>query len=107
MDKVKAWKMYALVFDRQKQVEDNALATLRTIAAEVGYDAKALEASVKSKARELDTMLAGDAADASALGFVGTPYFLVNNMVLRGALPMENFVDAVEMALAKTNTAAK
>ena len=40
-----------------------------------------------------------------ALGFVGTPYFIVNNMVLRGALPMENFIDAVEMAL--KHTAAK
>ena len=105
MDKVKAWKMYALLFDRQKQVEENTLAALREIAAESGFDAKALEASVKSKAKELDAMLAADAADANALGFVGTPYFLVNNMVLRGALPMENFVDAVDMAL--KHTAAK
>ena len=60
---------------------------------------------MKSKAKELDALLAGDAADASALGFVGTPYFLVNNMVLRGALPMENFIDAVDMAL--KHTAAK
>ena len=104
-DKTKAWKMYALLFDRQKQVEDNTLAALREIAAEVGFDAKTLEASVKSKAKELDAMLAADAADANALGFVGTPYFLVNNMVLRGALPMENFVDAVDMAL--KHTAAK
>ena len=107
MDKVRAWKMYALIFDRQKQVEESALATLRAIASEVGYDAKTLEASVRSRAKELDAVLAGDAADATALGFVGTPYFLVNNMVLRGALPMENFADAVEMALANTNTAAK
>ena len=60
---------------------------------------------MKSKAKELDALMAGDAADANALGFVGTPYFIVNNMVLRGALPMENFIDAVEMAL--KHTAAK
>lgn len=105
MDKAKAWKMYALIFDRQKQVEDDVLSAMRAIAAEAGFDAKALEFAVKSKAKELDAMMAGDAADANALGFVGTPYFLVNNMVLRGALPMENFIDAVEMAL--KNTAAK
>ena len=99
MDKAKAWKMYVLLFDRQKEVEDDVLSAMRSIAAESGLDAKALEASVKSKAKELDAMMAGDAADANALGFVGTPYFLVNNMVLRGALPMENFIDAVEMAL--------
>lgn len=101
MDRAKAWKMYALIFDRQKQVEDNVLSAMRTIAAEAGFDAKAVEAAVKSKAKELDAMMAGDAADANALGFVGTPYFLVNNMVLRGALPMDNFIDAVEMALNK------
>ena len=105
MDKAKAWKMYALIFDRQKQVEDDVQNTIRAIASECGFDVKALEASVKSKAKELDAILAGDAADANALGFVGTPYFLVNNMVLRGALPMENFIDAVEMAL--KNTPAK
>ncbi len=105
MDKAKAWKMYAIIFDRQKQVEDDALTAMRAIAAEAGFDAKAVEAAVKSKAKELDAMMAGDAADANALGFVGTPYFLVNNMVLRGALPMENFIDAVDMAL--KNTAAK
>ncbi len=104
-DKAKAWKMYALLFDRQKQVEDDVLSAVRSIAAEAGFDAKALEAAVKSKAKELDAMMAGDAADANALGFVGTPYFLVNNMVLRGALPMENFIDAVDMAL--KHTAAK
>ena len=105
MDKAKAWKMYALTFDRQKQVEEDVLSAMRAIAAEAGFDAKAVEAAVKSKAKELDALMAGDAADANALGFVGTPYFIVNNMVLRGALPMENFIDAVEMAL--KHTAAK
>ncbi len=104
-DKAKAWKMYALIFDKQTQVEDDPLPSLRTIAADAGFDAKALEADVKSKAKDLDAMLAGDAADANALGFVGTPYFLVNNMVLRGALPLDNFIDAVDMAL--KHTAAK
>lgn len=102
LDKAKAWKIYALFFDKQNQVEEGGLAAIRTIAAEAGFNAKELEAQVKSKKKDLDAILSGDAADASALGFVGTPYFLVNNMVLRGALPLENFVDAVEMALSRT-----
>ncbi len=99
MDRTKAWKMYALIFDRQKQVEDDPLSAMRSIAADAGFDSKALEAAVKSKEADIDAMLQGDAADAKNLGFVGTPYFLVNNMVLRGALPLDNFIDAVEMAL--------
>ncbi len=101
MDKAKAWKLYAFAFDRQKELEADVMATMRAISTEVGLDAKRLEADLKSNSGAYEAILDGDAADASALGFVGTPYFLVNNMVLRGALPMENFVDAVEMALKK------
>ena len=39
--------------------------------------------------------------EADALGFVGTPYFLVNDLVVRGALSLEDFSTAVDMALAK------
>ena len=99
MDRAKAWKMYALIFDRQKQVEEDTLSAMRIIASDAGFDAKALEAAVKNKAAVIDALLQGDAADAKNLGFVGTPYFLVNNMILRGALPLDNFIDAVEMAL--------
>lgn len=103
LDKAKAWKLYALFFDKQNQLEEGGLTAIRAIAEEAGFNAKELEAQVKSKKKDLDAILSGDAADASALGFVGTPYFLVNNMVLRGALPLENFVDAVEMALSRTS----
>jgi protein-disulfide isomerase len=101
-DKAKAWKLYGLIFDRQQKVENDTLPALREIASESGFDVKKLEAEVSGKNQYFNTMIDEDAADASALGFVGTPYFLVNNMVLRGALPMENFVDAVEMALKNT-----
>ena len=98
-DKAKAWKLYALAFDRQQEVEADAADAMRRIAQEVGLDVAKLENSLKTDSNKWASILDGDAADARALGFVGTPYFLVNNMVLRGALPMENFVDAVEMAL--------
>lgn len=103
MDKVKAWKLYAYTFDRQKEVEGNATETLRSIAAEVGFDVKALEAEMFKRTGEFNTMMQVDAADARALGFVGTPYFLVNDLVIRGALPLESFSDAVELALKHNN----
>lgn len=101
MDKAKAWKLYALTFDRQQQVEADVPAGMKAIAAEVGFDVKRLEAEVKGQAARWKGIIDGDMADAKALGFVGTPYFLVNDMVLRGALPMDNFVDATELALKK------
>ena len=43
IDKAKAWKMYALTFDRQKEVEEASTKTLRAIAREVGFDVKQVE----------------------------------------------------------------
>ena len=37
--------------------------------------------------------------DAQKLGIEGTPYFLVNNLVVRGALPLDLFKSAIDMAL--------
>lgn len=99
-DKAKAWKMYALTYDRQQEVEADVHGSMRAIAKETGFDVAALEADMKKYAREIGELMDADAAEAHALGFVGTPYFLVNDLVIRGALPLENFTDAVDMALA-------
>ena len=37
-----------------------------------------------------------------ALAVEGTPYFLVNNLVVRGALPQDLFKSAIEMALSNS-----
>ncbi|MBQ9105326.1 MAG: thioredoxin domain-containing protein [Mailhella sp.] len=101
IDKAKAWKMYALTFDRQKEVEEASTKTLRAIAREVGFDVALLETAVKAQTAEFEAQMDADAAEASRLGFVGTPYFLVNDLIVRGALPLENFSEAVEMALSQ------
>ena len=101
MDKAKGWKMYALSFDRQKEVEASPDATMRAIAREVGLDAAKLESAMKAQFKEFGDMMDADAQEADALGFVGTPYFLVNDLVVRGALSLEDFSKAVDMALAK------
>lgn len=101
LDKAKAWKFYALLYDRQKELETDAAASLRALAAEAGFDVKALEAEVVRTSKDSDAQMQVNAADARNLGFVGTPYFLINDMIIRGALPLDNFVDAVELALQK------
>ncbi|MBR4424148.1 MAG: DsbA family protein [Mailhella sp.] len=101
MDKAKAWKFYALLFDRQQKIESDPLPALRATAAEAGLDAKALEAAAHANAAAFEALMDEDAAEAHSLGFVGTPYFLVNDLVIRGALPLDNFIDATELALSK------
>ncbi len=101
LDKAKAWKMYALTFDRQKEVEDSVDSSMRAIAKDAGFDVARLEAALAAQTAELNAMMDADAAEAQRLGFDGTPYFLVNDLIVRGALSLENFSDAVEMALAQ------
>ena len=99
IDQAKAWKFYALLFDSQSRFASDPLAVLRSTAEKAGLDAKKVEARVASQRKAIDTLIAEDQEDAKRLGFAGTPYFLVDDMVIRGALPLENFVDAVELAL--------
>lgn len=99
LDRDKARKFYATLYDRQQKVEDDTIVALRAIAGEVGYDVKALEAEVNGNAKKYEDMINADAAEARSLGFAGTPYFLVNDLVIRGAVPLDNFIDAVELAL--------
>lgn len=98
-DPAKAWRLYALLFDAQQRFMADPQTVLTELAATAGLDAKAIEADLKANAKSYDEIIDADVADAKRLGFSGTPYFLVDNMVIRGALPLENFIDAVELAL--------
>lgn len=97
-DMKKAWGFYGLLFDAQKQLMDSPLPTLKETAARAGLDVKALEADLRKNAQAIDLIVATDIREAKELGFAGTPYFLVNNLVVRGAVPLETFIDAVEFA---------
>ncbi len=99
MDREKASKVYAAIFDRQQKVEDDPVTALRAIAQEAGYDVKLLEAEVSGNAKSYEDLMTADSNEARGLGFAGTPYFLVNDLVIRGAVPLDNFVDAVELAM--------
>ena len=99
LDKAKAWKMYALAFDRQDNVEADATGTMRAIAKECGFNVDVLEGEVNMNSKAFSVMMDQDAADAKALGLVGTPYYLVNDIIVRGAIPFENFSEAIDLAL--------
>lgn len=98
-DPVKAWNFYALLFERQRAYVSDQDAVLAAAAKDAGLDPKAIQTDLKTNAKAIDAIIEADKADAKALGFNGTPYFLVNDLIIRGALPLENFIDAVEMAL--------
>ncbi|WP_353119447.1 thioredoxin domain-containing protein [Nitratidesulfovibrio sp.] len=96
-DGKKAWAFYETVFrDREKLVAEGE-SFLKKAAAEAGLDMKRLAQDIKGK--KVKDSIEEDMAEARALNVQGTPYFLVNDLVIRGSLPLDLFSDAVDMAL--------
>ena len=96
-DADKGWRLHDLLFQRIDLMEQGGDAFIKTLAEEIGLDYKKLRADAASS--RVEKILASDRAEADALGITGTPFFLVNNLVIRGALSEELFEEAVKMAL--------
>ena len=93
----KAWQFYKALFaDRDKLIAEGE-AFLKKTAEGLNVDMKRLAKDVHSK--KVTDIIAEDQMDAQKLGIEGTPYFLVNNLVVRGALPLDLFKSAIDMAL--------
>ena len=60
-------------------------------------EAKKLAADVKRK--DVRAEVDADIAEGQRIGVQGTPYFLINNLVARGALSSDLFKEAINMAL--------
>jgi protein-disulfide isomerase len=93
---VKFWAMHERLFANQRDLERPAL---ERYAAEIGLNMarfrSALDAGTHRAAIEADMAL------ASRIGASGTPAFFVNGRVVRGAQPVEVFVEVIDAELAK------
>ena len=96
-DEAKAWKFYDLLFAGAPRIAEEGETFLRAAAEEAGLDTKLLAQELK-KGTRISAILDEDMADAKKLGFDGTPNFLVNDLVVKGALPLEFFSEAINMA---------
>ena len=95
-DADKAWEFYNLMFANRDRLLAEGEPFIKESAQKLGVDIKRLARDVRGK--KVSDILAEDQKDAQKLGVEGTPYFLVNDLVVRGALPLDLFRDAVEMA---------
>lgn len=95
-DEKKAWEFYKKMFAHRENLLAEGEPFIKKTAKELDLDLKKLEKDVKGK--KVKEIMAEDQEDAQKLGVEGTPYFLVNNLVVRGALPPELFRNAIEMA---------
>ncbi|MCR5813765.1 MAG: thioredoxin domain-containing protein [Desulfovibrio sp.] len=97
-DEAKAWQFYNLMFDESDKLKAENERFLRKTAKDLKLNMSKLENDVRSN-KKIKTLLREDREDADKLNVEGTPCFFVNNIVVRGAQPLEFFRLAVKMAL--------
>ena len=96
-DQAKGWEFFDALFNGVEQFEREGETFLKATATRVGLDFKKLKADAGSP--KVQERLDADRAEADKIGISGTPYFLVNDLVVRGAVSKDLFEDAIEMAL--------
>ena len=96
----KAWGFYDLLFNRRNEVLKEGVPAIEKAARDAGLDVKKLASDLKKKS--IADAVDADIAQGVQLGVQGTPYFLVNNLVIRGSLSSNLFNEAIKMALQAT-----
>lgn len=92
-----AWKFYDLLFARRADLLKDGEPAIVNAAKDAGLNMKKLAADVKRK--DVRAEVDADIAEGQRIGVQGTPYFLINNLVARGALSSDLFKEAINMAL--------
>lgn len=98
LDEDKAWAFHDIVFAGQLRLLKEGEGFLRAEALALGYNLQKLGAEVKG--RKVKTIIDEDIAEALEIGVPGTPYHLVDNLSVRGGMPLSAFLEAVDTALA-------
>ncbi len=97
LDQEKAWKFYTTLFREHAELTIKGEQFLRETAMKLGCDMARLDSQRRQKS--VAALLKEDLDDADELDIEGTPYFLVNNLVIRGAVGKDVFVRAIEREL--------
>lgn len=98
-DPARGWAFYDAVFAGADTLESQGENFLKKAAVDAGLDLKRLTQEVNgAKVREA---LAATRDEADGLNIQGTPYFFVNNLVVRGSIPKDLFEEAIQIALRK------
>ena len=96
----KAWAYHDAVFAGQMRLLKEGEGFLRSEALTLGFNLQKLGAEVKG--RKVKSIIDEDIAEALEIGVPGTPFHMVNNLSVRGGLPLPAFLEAVDTALAAT-----
>ena len=94
------WLLYKSFFAEPGKLSAEAQAFAAKAAEQAGLDMKRLTADLKAK--RVSAIIEEDLEDAKKLNVEGTPFFLVNNLTVRGAVSYDIFNAAVDLALANS-----
>ena len=91
----KFWEMHDLIFANQTALDTE---TLQGYAEQLNLDMTAFNSCLEDPAMEDEVM--ADVTDGGSYGVVGTPYFFVNGILIRGAQPLSAFESLINQELA-------
>lgn len=87
--------VHAALFKLPRTMDE---AAIRQAAAEAGVDMARLDRDLASRGKEIDAELARVNGEARALGFQGTPGFVIGSLVAPGAVPASELSKLVDRA---------
>lgn len=97
-DKSKSWNLFVDFFENQESIVGKSGDTyLRSAATARGFNMQKL--LNEAKGAKVKKIMQEDAQEAESLKIQGTPCFVVNDIVIRGALQENFFREAVNLAL--------
>ncbi len=92
----KFWEYKHALFEHQKDLRNEGI--YEQIATEVGLDLERFRRDIADP--EIEAQIKVDVVQAKKVGVTGTPCFFVNGYKLKGAKPLDAFVDVIERELA-------
>ncbi len=104
-DEAKGWALFDEFFENPLRITKDGDPYMRQAAKDAGLDVNRLLKDVKNP--KVKAQLEEDQKDAETLDITGTPCFLVNDIVVKGALPMDLFMEAVNLAATKASQEKK
>ena len=95
-DSKKAWIFHDSLFGNQAAFAKDPMGIIKTIVSKLGLDADKMEKEINADKKNLDALINADIKEAKDMQLSGTPYFIVNDVIIRGAHPLQTFEKAIE-----------
>lgn len=96
-DPKKAYQFHDEVFKNQEQLKTGGEGFLAELAKKVGADVAKVKKDLKSE--KVQKRIEEDKNEASEFGISGTPGFIIAGVTLKGAYPVESFVEIIDRKL--------